>query len=250
LDGIEPVTEERWRQAQQWEQAFWDRQNLPSVWWKRILRPLAVLAGLRAPKTARELDDRNYWWRAQFDNYSLLPRELDNACELGCGPYTNMRLIWEGRAIRHIHCSDPLATRYITYPRAWLAQAHRCGLVSVDSHAAEECPYRSDYFDLTVLVNVLDHVRDPLRCLSEALRITAPGGYFVFGQDLTGEGDRHPSNVGHPFVLSHQQLEPILAEACAKSLQRIVPRMEVSEPELHYGALVYIGRKRAQSACQ
>jgi hypothetical protein len=43
------VSPERWREAQQWELAFWNRKNLPSPFWKRLIRPLLVVLGLRAP---------------------------------------------------------------------------------------------------------------------------------------------------------------------------------------------------------
>lgn len=245
-DGMPPATTvERWQEAQEWESAFWDRQNIPSPRWKRMLRPLLVAVGLR-PKRAplSELDDRNHWWMRHFEDYAALPRRAANACELGCGPYTNMRLISKKTEVDHIHCSDPLASRYVAYPSAWLARACRAGKVSVDFHPAEECPYKTDYFDVVAMINVLDHVRDAGRCVEEAIRITAPGGYFVFGQDLTGVHDRHPSNPGHPVLLTHHQLLPILQAATVPVLNKIVAREEMHEPEMHYGALVYIGRKR------
>ncbi len=155
------------------------------------MRPVLVVLGLRARTTKPAFDDRNYWWKAQFNDYADLPSRFENACELGCGPYSNIRLISEDRDIRYMHCSDPLAASYIRYGQAWVGRAHREGRVSVDFHPAEECPYRSDYFDLTILINVLDHVQDARRCLDEALRITAPGGYLVFGQDSDQLGRRY-----------------------------------------------------------
>jgi SAM-dependent methyltransferase len=208
------------------------------------LRPLLVLLGMRSPRSQQEFDDRNHWWKCNFEDYAALPRSVENACELGCGPYTNMRLVSEKVDIAHIHCSDPLAREYVTYPKAWLANACRLGRVSVDFHPAEECPFKSDYFDLVIMINVLDHVRDAERCLHEAMRIAAPGGYFVFGQDLTGAEDRPPFNPGHPFLLTHTQLLPILKESMCPILEKLVPREQMSEPEMHYGALIYIGQKR------
>jgi SAM-dependent methyltransferase len=244
---LEPVSLERWQEAQRWEQAFWDRLNVPPPWWKRALRPLLVVAGLRPPRGIQEFDDRNNWWKSKFDNYSSLPSHFERVLELGCGPYTNVRLIRQTRSITHLHCSDPLAHRYITYPQGWLATAYRSGEVTVDSYPAEDCAYKSGFFDLTVLINVLDHVKDPLACLAEALRVTAAGGYMVFGQDLTGRGDRTPSNPGHPFTFSRVHLEPTLDRECDRVFHRVIPREEVDEPEMHCGALAYIGRKRGSA---
>ncbi len=239
-----PVTESRWREAQQWERAFWDRQNVPPPWWKRLLRPFLVAIGLRPPREEVAYDDRNVWWKKQFDDYAMLPPRIDSLCEIGCGPYTNTRLILEGREVGSVVCSDPLAATYVTYPNAWLARAYREGRVKIDTHAAEECVLPSDSFDVVVMVNVLDHVRDPRRCLEQATRITRPGGLFVFGQDLTSDQDEKPGNPGHPFVVDHEQLLPLLDASFDRVFERTVPREEVAEPAMHYGALCWVGRKR------
>lgn len=239
-----PVSPERWREAQAWELEFWNRQNIPPAWWKRLLRPLLVLFGLRPRLQHQEYDDRNRWWMKQFNGYRDLPLEFNNVCELGCGPYTNIRLIREGRHIRYAHCSDPLAAHYIQYEKAWLGHAHRGGIVSVDFHPAENCPFRTGFFDCTIFINVLDHVLDAKKCLEEALRITKPGGFFVFGQDLTGPDDARPDNPGHPFFMTCEQIEPILDSACDRVFRCVVERGAMSEPDMHYGALAYIGRKR------
>lgn len=238
-----PVSVDRWLQAQKWELAFWNRQNVPPPWWKRMLRPLAVFLGIRPKLQKPVFDDRNYWWKEKFNNYESLPLFFENACELGCGPYTNIRLIQENRTINYIHCSDPLAKHYIKYKHAWLAKAYSLGLISIDFHSAEECPYKTGYFDLTVLINVLDHVKDPMKCLNEAIRITKSGGYFVFGQDLTDDDDKKPANPGHPFTFRHETLESLLDQTLTRIHYQLVPQKEVLNPEMHYGALVYIGLK-------
>ena len=42
-------------------------------------------------------DDWNHWWAEHFDDYRFLPEHLGDYIELGCGPYTNTRLILPGR---------------------------------------------------------------------------------------------------------------------------------------------------------
>jgi SAM-dependent methyltransferase len=238
------VSEERWSEAQQWERAFWNRQNVPPPWWKRLLRPLLVLVGLRPPKEEIAYDDRNVWWKQQFDGYAMLPWRIDALCELGCGPYTNTRLIIEGREVGSIVCSDPLAATYVTYENAWLARAYREKRITIDTNPCEVCPLPSDAFDVVVMINVLDHVRDPKRCLEQAMRITKPGGLFVFGQDLTSEEDEQPGNPGHPFTVHHEQVLPVLGSAFDQVFLKMVPREELDEPAMHYGAMCYVGRKR------
>jgi hypothetical protein len=42
-------------------------------------------------------DDWHHWWKEQFDNYQAIPHSLNNVLEVGCGPYTNLRVILEDR---------------------------------------------------------------------------------------------------------------------------------------------------------
>jgi len=59
---------------------------------KNIIWKILALSKLK-PKYKG--DDWNYWWRKVFDNYKFLPTHVNNAIELGCGPYTNARLVLE-----------------------------------------------------------------------------------------------------------------------------------------------------------
>jgi ubiquinone/menaquinone biosynthesis C-methylase UbiE len=116
----------------------------------------------------------------------------------------------------------------------------------IDDHPIEECPFASDYFDVTVMINVLDHVRDAEACMREATRIVKPGGYFILGQDLTDPAELagRPEDVGHPILLGESDLVPHL-EAFEPVLHRTLPREEGRNPEAHYGTLVFAGRKRS-----
>jgi len=120
------VDNTRWEQAQAWELKTWLAQNIQtsSAWsvrskglGKRLLNRGDTDLG----------DDWNFWWAEKFEGYRVLPAELDNVIELGCGPYTNIRLICQSRRFRHIFCSDPLARHYITFSGRWLAEAWRRG---------------------------------------------------------------------------------------------------------------------------
>ena len=80
--------------------------------WKRIVWPLAAPV-LRALNWRRAWgDDWNHWWRDQFDVIRS-PAHLGDCVELGCGPYTNTRLILEGRTANRVVCSDPLVRSYL-----------------------------------------------------------------------------------------------------------------------------------------
>jgi len=192
-----------------------------------------------------EGDDWNHWWAQQFDNFSSVPSKLENALELGCGPFTNIRLIWAGRTIEHVFCSDPLARKYVRLRGCWLAESYRRSEVLIDDHPAEECPFATDYFDLTVMINVLDHVQDPKACVASALRVTKPGGLLLLGQDLTNEVDLRRlahEDVGHPIRVTHESLDELLLPYVEPQVRKVLDRDQGRNPAAHYGTYILAGR--------
>lgn len=242
-DSVRSVSAERWREAQEWELALW-REGQRKRGWKRIVWPV-VAPVLRALNWHRARgDDWNIWWKQRFDDYRFLPTHLGDCIELGCGPYTNMRLILEGREAGRVVCSDPLARSYITFRGRWLAEAHAAGTVEIDDHPIEDAPFEPASFDLVVMINVLDHVRDADLCMETAIQLVRPGGYFLFAQDLSDEGDiaRHPYDVGHPIRLRREDLDPYL-QPLTTVWRKDLSREEGRDPRLHYATLVYAGTK-------
>jgi SAM-dependent methyltransferase len=236
------VNTERWLEAQRWELSVWEAAQRRTGWRRLavpVLRPLLTAIGSRR----LEGDDWNYWWAEQFDDYSFLPHEVGDFIELGCGPYTNTRLIIRDRKIHRIVCSDPLVKSYVQFKHSWLARAYHKGLVLVDDFPLEETPYAPGTFDVVVLINVLDHVYDFDLCMRNAIGLVRPTGYFLIGQDLTDPHEHQTEDVGHPIWVTAAEVEAHLHEfdpVLAKKLKR----EEGRNPSHHYSTLVYAGRKR------
>ena len=87
---MKKVTDQRWREAQNWEKNFWNKIVRSSFSLKngqlfKTLVKMGIRYGLG--------NDSNHWWAEQFDNYKFVPEELNNVVEFGCGPFTNLRII-------------------------------------------------------------------------------------------------------------------------------------------------------------
>ena len=241
------VDKERWQRAQAWELAFWQQAQQKRgarrlAYW--ALRPaLAALGSKRASG-----DDWNLLWRDHLDGYEFLPTDLGDMIELGCGPYTNTRLILQGRTARRVVCSDPLAASYLEFKHRWLARAAQKGRVEVDAHPIEECPFPPESFDVVVLINVLDHVMDAALCLERAVNLVRPGGYFVFGQNLTDSDDTGRTewfDEGHPIRLAMDDVRPFLAR-----FEPLVHKvLEDSDPlSTQTSLLAFAGRRTSPKA--
>jgi SAM-dependent methyltransferase len=239
---ITNVSHERWQQAQSWELALWERAEQKEGW----RRPIWHLAGpvLRRIGFGSPGDDWNKWWSQQFDGYEFVPTKLGSLVELGCGPYTNARMVAHGREVDRVVCSDPLIEHYVRYRGTWLNRGYREGKIEIDASALENTQLSPSSFDVVVLINVLDHVRDALLCLERAAALVAPGGFFLLGQDLSNQEDVaiHPEDVGHPIRLGAEELRPHLRRF-EPVLDRLLPRENGRNPDAHCGTLIFAGRR-------
>ncbi len=244
---LDKVSHERWKDAQIWEEAHWvltqqKRAEFGKNWIWSLLHRLGLVEKYRG-------DDWNHWWKQQFSDYNFLPEKVDNALEVGCGPYTNIRHIVPLCKPEHIFLSDPLIKTYIKFKLAYVADAYRKGFCIIDDHPLEEIPYKDNYFDVVVMINVLDHVRDASQCMQNLIRIIKPGGWLILGQDLTNEEDlnilsQDPGLTGHPIKLSHEWFIPHLEKNFRAVIDKVLDRKDGREPENHYGTLIYSGIKK------
>jgi SAM-dependent methyltransferase len=242
------TSETAWKEAQQWEEAHWVRtQKLRARFGKnyiwRVLRRLGLVEYYRG-------NDYNDWWADKFNRFEFVPATIENAIEVGCGPYTNIRLILDRHPAKHLVLSDPLIRTYVKFKLTFVAAMYARAQCVLDDHPLEELPYRDNYFDLTVMINVLDHVRDAGECVQNVIRVTKPGGIVIIGQDLTNEQDlealkNDPGAVGHPIKLDAEWFDPYLGSGFEPILDKVLSREEGRDPQHHYGTLLFAGRKRA-----
>lgn len=242
----ECVSRERWQVAQAWERDHWLRNEKQLArYGKNYVWRLLSFAGLVEKSRG---NDRNDWWEREFDHYHFLPSRVENALEVGCGPYTNMRKIQKVCSPKHVFLSDPLIRTYLQFKMNFVSEMFLSGRCYIDDHPLEELPFAAEYFDVVVMINVLDHVCDANLCMKRLLAVVRQGGVAIIGQDLTNQDDaaRHPEGlqIGHPITLDQSWLESRLTGQFDTILSRVLPRERGWAPEWHYGTFLFAGRKR------
>lgn len=249
--SITKVTDAEWEEAQKYEMNTWVINNKRNSIPKLVLKYLRLLKN--PPLFIEHIkfkdfycgDDWNYWWMKNFDYYKALPDKINNALEVGSGPYSNIRLINKLKKIENIFCTDPLMDVYKNFKMTWVSEMSRKGKIKALKGRCEDIEYEDNTFDLVVCNNVLDHVKDSEKCFSEMYRVLKTGGYFVFSQDLTDEDEikRQPKREGHPIRLNHTFLEATLKDKYTESYKRILPKEESRSDEF-YGTFLFIGIKK------
>ena len=240
------VTPERWQAAQQWEENHWvGAQRARARFGKNYIWRFLSWFGLVSKHRG---DDWNAWWQKAFDHYAFLPATVDNALEAGCGPYTNIRLVQERCRPKHLYLSDPLIRTYVKFKLTFVAEMYREAACVLDDHPLEELPFADGYFDLVVMINVLDHVRDAHACMKNLIRVTKPGGFLIVGQDLSDDADMQALKadlgaVGHPIKLDAEWFQPYLNNGFTPVINKVLSRQDGRAPEAHCGTLLFAAKK-------
>lgn len=222
--GILSVDRTRWEEAQRYEKRTW-------------------LEDCRMAS-----NDRNDYHYVHFAQYApLRGLKFQRGIELGCGPFTNMRLILEQCRINEVSLLDPLLLEYFAHPfcryrkhrlgglfkefpalsawrssrtllrnslNAWKIGGVRGKPVTLISSAIESFS-STQSFDLVVMVNVLEHCQNANLVLAKVLELLKPGGIFVFGDTLYDARNiqrfaTQMYDAGHPLRVDRSVIKAFL----------------------------------------
>jgi SAM-dependent methyltransferase len=260
--GVAQVNHDRWEEAQRYERRTWMERG------------------------RRVLSDRNEHHRKRFAGFAALDgRRFARGIELGCGPFTNLRLILEGCQIEEIHLLDPLIGDYLEHPfckyrgrrlggllndtparlpgyltqplSAWRSKLNDLRIgglfgrpVAVSDAMIET--YAGDRrFDLVVMINVLEHCQDAISVFSKIDQLLLPDGVLVFHDKLYDAASvqrllRVLYDAGHPLRVDRSVVEQFLAPRFSPLMRAEYPvHSEFRGVPFDYEELYFIGEKRA-----
>jgi SAM-dependent methyltransferase len=254
--GIVRVPVDRWRVAQTAESAHWMKLGIASD------------------------NDRNYEHRSNFDNYQALRgRHFDRAIELGCGPFTNLRLIAAEANLGRCSLLDPLIERYLEHPsrrydrtklrgERWiLPRSARLILrklrrmmspdlltksVPVEQLIAspiETMPTDRTY-DLAVMVNVIEHCYDVNSLFANLLAVTRPGTTLVFHDKYYDHGDVEKNaprayDAAHPLRVDKSVIEKFLHDSFIPVFEKITNHEQTFVGDrMKWQSVYFIGTRR------
>lgn len=188
-DGVLTVDAARWQQAQAYERETWLTYNRDAT------------------------DDRNGQHAAAFGNYATLPATLGDVVELGCGAFTNLRYIVQGRTVDSITLLDPLLNDYEAQMTHCTYKGWHLGETAVTGVASTIEAWETDrQFDTLVMINTLAHCHDAHRVFDTIRRVMKRGGYLVFHETARPAPVADYYDVGHPIAVEQWVLDTFLSE--------------------------------------
>ena len=144
---MRPVSQSRWREAQEHERGFWKH-------WRDL-----------APYRNVDLDA---YWAGEIPKFGLDAAAFagKRVLDVGCGPVGLIHFL--PQAVMRVRL-DPLLHIY----------EDKLPLPLSVSAAGEQLPLQDCQFDRVICFNALDHMRDPAAALAEMKRVMRPRGVLL-----------------------------------------------------------------------
>jgi SAM-dependent methyltransferase len=257
--GIVRVPRDRWQTAQTTERKHWMNLGIGSD------------------------TDRNQEHFSSFGGYEVLAGEsFAQAIELGCGPFTNLRLIADVCRVGECTLLDPLIESYLSHPnraysrstltlentrmpqflgrlqrkvlrhlpgmRQRLPGARRIPVARLLAVPIEEMPTDRCY-NLLVIINVIEHCYDIEAVFTKILAVLEPGAVLVFHEPLFDHAVIHDRvetlyDAAHPLQVDRAVILSFLHGYFTPLFEQKSFHPNVFEGEdLSFEGIFFIGRK-------
>lgn len=245
-NGISKVTKERWEKAQRTEFKHWMTLGKDSN------------------------DDRNFYHAQKFDNYkSIKDLRFENALEVGCGPFTNLRIIANYCDIKKCSLNDPLIKDYLTHAycsyneqRLILDKVSNQSKSFFDNFLKKKLPIDKLYacpfeeiltdvkFDLIVIINVIEHCFDLDLFFEKIISLLKVGGVIIFEDKLyelkkLKEDINIVYDAAHPLRVNKDLVTSFLENKFEKKYAEIeANRTELEGNVFEWDDIYYVGLKK------
>ena len=197
---MKKVSDKRWKIAQESEREYWDEFDNSKLIEEEVNRH---------KEKAKILEEE---WKKVINL-----NENSKILQIGCGPEDVINYFSKGK----LYAIDPLAEFYkkkfnLNYKNMTFVQAR-----------GEEIPFEDNFFDIVILANVLDHVEDPRKVLSEVKRVLKKEGIFHFENlfyqksfiavskiwaPIKQTFTKEIFNIHHPYMFKLKELQKLISE--------------------------------------
>ena len=241
--GIVKVPRDRWEKAQRTERKHWMTLGIESK------------------------DDRNFYHADRFDQYkSVSERVFKNALEVGCGPFTNLRLIGTHCKIENCSLNDPLIESYLSHPNCSYTSKsltlNNTGSGLFAKLFNKKVPIKEIYpcafeeiasdrkFDLMVIINVIEHCFDLSIFFDKIKSLLSDDGILIFEDKLftteSLEKDIHRVyDAAHPLRVNKEVVLKFIRENFTEKFYSVKPnQIEVEGMSFEWEDLYFIGQKK------
>jgi SAM-dependent methyltransferase len=225
-------------------------------------------------------NDRNDYHFVQFNKYKAIQKKIFHSMlEIGCGPFTNARVITGICNINYCSLLDPLANEYLNHNfsyydnkyifseyipkigkivrkffptmfKSYLKLAsHKTKIRNFYNIPAEHLP-TNDKYDLITMINVIEHCFDVRKIFQNILKVSIAGSYFIFSDklyehDKIQELAENSYDAAHPIKVDRRVIEKYLNDNFNSIYKRVQYNSAFFEGEkIQWDDMYFIGIRK------
>ncbi|MDD2482689.1 MAG: class I SAM-dependent methyltransferase [Candidatus Shapirobacteria bacterium] len=177
-------------------------------------------------------------WKNRINNYKIDFSDFKvstKILDVGCGPVSILEILPKSKTMI---ATDSLNDKYQKY------FFRKNTNIEYKNFAAENIPYKNNYFDVIFCLNAFDHLEKPFVALSEMLRVLKTSGriYVEFENTspmvkfLSRFGYKKPLSQFHPHLLSLDNIEKYIK----KNHQNVNIEIIDLKPEFNFNKIIYL----------
>jgi ubiquinone/menaquinone biosynthesis C-methylase UbiE len=152
-----------------------------------------------------KVETTHWWWVGRKNIIKIFLKKRFNSKKItildaGCGTGSNIIFFNQFGKTYGIDIS-PIATKF----------CKKRGIKNITTCDVSKLPYKDSYFDLVSCMDVLEHIEDEKKAISEIYRVLKPGGYVLLTVPaLSFVFSKHDKAQGHFRRYSKKYLREIL----------------------------------------
>lgn len=165
----------------------------------------------------KENDDRNYEHLERFDNYNSVNfSNIKSFIELGCGPFTNTRLIIDRLPDDcDIYLLDPLINKYKNHPNCFYKKPKYKNKTLNTINSSIELLDTNIKYGCVLINNVLEHCYDIDLIFTKIIDILNQDGILIFSDVCFSKSSieelvTKTYDAGHPIRISKNSIDLFL----------------------------------------
>jgi len=209
------------------------RANPTPERWKDVYNTVAVR---NKRYYAYRFDPRwSRYWEAPIFMQKFRECNAKNILDVGSGAVHPVIFAMNGFNVTAFDVSDVV----IQQGREMAEEEGVSGMIEWRQGFAEELPYEDGAFDAVLQSELLEHVKEPERVLSEGLRVLKPNGHLIIGVPL----DTHYADPLHLNIFSIGDIEGLVNKFSDRC--EVVGIETIAEPRTEPSVIMAILKKRS-----
>jgi SAM-dependent methyltransferase len=160
------------------------------------------------------IEKKHWWWRGRRELVRRFilerDRKITKILDIGCGTGETMSFVKNLLPNSEVWGIDPSPVG-VAFTRG---RGHK--LVKIAK--AENLPFKNNIFDVVLILDVLEHIKDEAGVLKEIKRVLKPGGkVLITGPALKFIWSKHDTEQGHVTRFTRHQLKGLARKAGLKA---------------------------------